>query len=149
MTEKKGWSRRFHGIGLKLDPQVVRVANDFVLDVYLQEQPENCMRLAKYICRTYRKQYGEELKISVRSLAIEIYGHYKMQKAAIAVRRTVGESRLTGWLIGHTAVIDCGSAEKDSNRIVWDVMDQISDAERKTAAVKQKIQEQIWKIQKN
>lgn len=136
MTEKREWNRQFNGIGLKLEPQVVRVANDFVLDVYLQADPKNCMRLAKYICCTYKQKYMEELRISERSLAIEIYGHYKMQKAAEKLQNATGPKKLTDWLIGHTTVIDCGSAEKDNNRIIWDTLCKMNDLERKSGLVR-------------
>ncbi|MCQ2509071.1 MAG: hypothetical protein MJ116_01210 [Lachnospiraceae bacterium] len=132
MTEKREWNRRFNGIGLKLEPQVVRVANDFVLDVYLQMDTRNSMRLAKYIRREYEKQFQEELNISAQSLAIEIYGHYKMQKAAQKAEEMLGRTRMTRWLIGHTDVIDCGSKEKDNNRVVWDSMQRIAMLEKKT-----------------
>lgn len=136
MTEKREWNRRFNGVGLILEPQVVRISNDFVLDVYLQTDPKNSMRLAKYICSAYRQKYMEELKISERSLAIEIYGHYKMQKTAEKVQGVIGRKKLTDWLIGHTTVIDCGSAEKDNNRIIWDTLCKMNDLEQKSGLVR-------------
>lgn len=131
MTKNTEWNRRFNGIGLKLDPQVVRVANDFVLDVYLNMDPKNCMKLAKYICGAYRDRYLEELKISPQSLAIEIYGHYKMQKLAMKAEEITGKNKACEWLLKHTDVIDCGSAEKDSNRLIWDSMYNIKKIENR------------------
>ncbi len=132
MTKKKEWNRRFNGIGLKLEPQVVRIANDFVLDVYLQTDKRNCMRLAKYIGIAYREQFGEELQISARSLAIEIHSHYRVQKTAMKVTEHVGKTKMSDWLIHHTLVIDCGSLEKDSNRIIWDTLEKMWVLEQKT-----------------
>lgn len=125
MNKTSEWNRSFHGVGIKLDPQVAHVANDFVLDVYLQTDPKNCMRLAKHIRRAYRIRYQEELKISAGSLAIEIYGHYKVQKTAVKAEGLAGKNKVTGWLLGHTDVIDCGSREKDNNRIVWDSLEML------------------------
>lgn len=136
MTKNTEWSRSYNGIGIRLDPQVVRVANDFVLDVFLQTEPENCMRLAGHICRIYRQKYGEDLQISRRSLAIEIYGHYKMQKIALKTEEFTGKNKATSWLLDRTGTIDCGCAEKDSNRIVWDSLCKAAELEKRTGLVK-------------
>ncbi|MDO4490869.1 MAG: hypothetical protein Q4B85_07385 [Lachnospiraceae bacterium] len=122
MTKKEEWNRSYHGVGIKLEPQVVRIANDFVLDVHLQENSKNCMRLAREIRNAYELEYQEQLRISERSLAIEIYAHYKIQKLSEKVERYLGRTRLTRWLIGHTEVIDCGCREKDNNRFIWDTL---------------------------
>lgn len=125
MRGKPEWNRQFHGVGIRLAPQVVRVANDFVLDVYLQSDPKSCMRLAKYIRKMYARIYKEELQITAKSLAIEIYGHYKMQKLAMKADALIGKTKPTKWLINHTEVIDCGCKEKDNNRFIWDFMSKI------------------------
>lgn len=129
MNKTGEWMRSFNGVGLKLEPQVVRVSNDFVLDVYLQRDPKNCMRLAKYIKSAYARKFNEPLQISAKSLAIEIYGHYKMQKVAEKTERLVGKKKFTSWLINHTTVIDCGSLAKDNNRVIWDGMERVASAE--------------------
>lgn len=131
MTKTTEWNRRFNGVGIKLEPQVVRVANDFVLDVYLNMDPKNCIKLAMHICRAYRNAYLEELKISPQSLAVEIYGHYKMQKAAMKAEELVGKNKACRWLLNHTGVIDCGAAEKDSNRWIWDGMYKMTKIENR------------------
>ncbi|MCQ2501582.1 MAG: hypothetical protein MJ117_09595 [Lachnospiraceae bacterium] len=136
MTNKTEWSRSFNGIGVKLDPQVVRVTNDFVLDVYLQTRPENCMYLAKVLREKYKEKYGEELQISARSLAIEIYGHYKIQKLALKAEELAGKNKACSWLLRRTAVIDCGAASEDNNRKIWDSMCKMTELEKRTGLVK-------------
>ena len=78
--------------------------------------------ISAYARAQYQKLYGEELLISEKSLACEIYWHYYVSAKAAGFERRFGKKRVTSWLIFHMDVIDCGEKREDSNRFVWDLL---------------------------
>ena len=60
----KKWNTKYHGIGFKFEPQIVRIRNDEILRFYLTHQKAACQRLARVVRKAYRLKYGTELKIS-------------------------------------------------------------------------------------
>lgn len=113
----------FQKIDVRMKTHIVRVVNDEVLMQALDEGKHRAARLlAQKIREDYQQQFGEELQISTRSLACEIYWHYYVLKKALAIEQRFGKKRFTSWLIRHIDVSDCGEKKEDSNRWVWDLL---------------------------
>ena len=81
----KKWNTKYHGIGFKFEPQIVRIRNDEILRFYLTHQKAACQRLARVVRKAYRLKYGTELKISEKSLATEIWFHYRIKRISLMV----------------------------------------------------------------
>ena len=115
------WDRRYYGIGLTFEPKIIRVANDNALRYYLNRYGRRgAARLAAFARKMYQLKYGRHIKITARSLAAEIYDHFKLMEMANAAEKAVGQTRPTQWMIRHMDVIDCGERTVDNNRFVWD-----------------------------
>lgn len=124
-------NRQFDKITVKYTPKMVQITCDSNLKSYLKEKGNGAVKLAAHILDQYEKAQGAPLKISIDSLAIEILGHTYTDtfSAALAVfdkqlpsslRRPL--DRLADQIQHHTEIIDCGEAEVDSNRWVWDTL---------------------------
>ena len=103
-------------IRIRYGNRCVHIPNDAALYHYLQQKPNGEYHLADHILRTYRNQYGKELRISRQSLATEIRWHVRvyrwMQKTGFPGRR----------LDRRMKVIDCGERKIDNNRFIWDLL---------------------------
>lgn len=122
----KQWNKDYRGIGILLEPQVVRVRNDMALRAQLYRGKQTAAyKLALHILRTHRRAFPQRIRISVRSLACEIYGHYLIKEYAERLELRFGEHKLTTWLKLHMQVIDCGDMKSDNNRFVWDLFSYV------------------------
>lgn len=117
------WNRKFHNIALVCEPQIIRVKNDAVLmNALAKHGRKRSRQIAAYAHAYYNGKYGRQLRISERSLACEIFGHYFIMKTAMLMRSRHIALRFATWLIRHMDVIDCGERGTDSNRFVWDIL---------------------------
>ncbi|MBR5931916.1 MAG: hypothetical protein IKZ95_07840 [Lachnospiraceae bacterium] len=115
--------RSFPDIEIRLNPHLVRVVNDDALIGTLREgKHKAAFLLAHKILKDYQEEYGEELKITEKSLACEIYWHYYFLDKATAFERRFGKKKFTSWLIRHIDTSDCGERKVDNNRFVWDLL---------------------------
>ena len=113
----------FRNIDVRMKTHIVRVVNDEALMQTLNEGKHRAAKsLAQKILNDYQQQFGEELQISMRSLACEIYWHYYVLKKAVAIEQRFGKKKFTSWLIRHIDVSDCGEKKEDTNRWVWDLL---------------------------
>jgi len=120
---KQSEMQDFQGIDVRMQKHIVRVVNDDALMQALREGKHRAaLKLAQKIREDYQQQFGEELQISMRSLACEIYWHYYVLKKAIAIEQRFGKKKFTSWLIRHIDVSDCGEKKEDTNRWVWDLL---------------------------
>ena len=117
------WDRRYHDVGVAMQPRIVRVDNDKALNRYLSGgKRKAALALADRILELYESQYGEKLKITRKSLACEIYDHYRILKLTEALSKLFGENfRPLRWLKHHMDVVDCGERKEDNNRFLWDI----------------------------
>lgn len=120
---------QYHQVRLLFAPMAVHVDNDQALKEYMGFHMERAMTLAKCIKSTYKKRYGKTLRISTWSLAIELLGHFSIQEGCLLFRKVFGflpeklpVFRFIDWLLRHMDIIDCGEAECDNNRFLWDVL---------------------------
>ena len=115
--------KAFPEIEVRFESHLARVVNDDALIQVLQDGKRRAsFLLARQILEEYREQFGEELKITEKSLACEIYWHYYCLKIALAIEARFGKKRFTTWLIRHIDVSDCGERAVDTNRIFWDLL---------------------------
>ena len=116
-------NKEYQGIGIRLGERVVHIQNDNALDLLLSSgKKKQAAKLAKYLKEQYRENYGKELRISNRSLACEIYWHWKIKTKSAAAEEKRGKKKLTSWLLMHMEDIDCGDIKSDNNRLLWDLL---------------------------
>lgn len=125
------YEETYQGIAIRLEPSVARVRHDARLEAYLQAPGNGSLALADFILARYRALFEKPLAISRDSLAIEILGHVYADRLA-AMAETLREriapesrgplSRLLERVRESAGVIDCGEAEVDTNRVVWDML---------------------------
>ena len=134
--------KKYHGVGIVFDEQVVRVKNDLALKYYLREDAGKgffrgmrneyrpARRVARFLMDAYRREYGEKLDVTLGSLETEIVWHYRVIEVCRRLRGTLPYRmlppfrRFIEWLWDHMDVIDCGKKEIDGNRFVWDILDR-------------------------
>ena len=128
----RDWNTKYHGIGMKFEPGIVRVRNDEILRFFLTHQKAACQRLAAVLLKAYRLKYGVDLKISEESLSTEIWCHYRIKRISLMLEgsrwplfhRPAFRSCLDRVLV-HMAVIDCGERKCDNNRWLWDLLARV------------------------
>jgi len=121
MAEK--WNREHHHIGIKYEGRIVRISNDEALLSYFHRYGRKGARpLAAYILKRSETIFGNELPITEKSLAAEIYYHYRILRTFLNIEKLTGQLRFTRWMIRHIDVIDCGGRDEDNNRFLWDML---------------------------
>lgn len=119
------WNIKFHGIGIVCEDKCVRVRNDQTLVDFLNDpKTKGSLLIAEYARDLYEEQFGKPLGITQDSLAIEILGHVFVDKLAAALEQLkirVADSFLDMIRL-RMEVIDCGEADIDNNRRVWDAL---------------------------
>lgn len=127
MTNKN--NLQFDNITIKYSPKLVQITCDDILKSYLKEKGNGAVKLAAFILEKYTESQGTPLKISLDSLAIEILGHTYVDSFSAAIsdlnhhlpsvlRRPL--EKLIDQIRHHTGLIDCGEADIDNNRWIWD-----------------------------
>lgn len=118
------WKKTRDGIGVVYENKVVRINNDDVLHQKLKKGGHKASHyVAMEIRQRYEEQFGKPIDITTRSLGVEIFWHYKIERFCLMVERILKRrTRLTKWLILHMDVIDCGEKSEDNNRFVWDFL---------------------------
>lgn len=128
------WNREYQGIGIRLGERVVHIQNDDALDLFLSSgKKPRAFQLAEYLKEKYRKEYGKELKITDRSLACEIYWHWKIKIRSLKAEQKHGKRKLTSWLLWHMEDIDCGDRKADNNRFLWNLLSLVFFAGKQPA----------------
>jgi len=116
------WNREYRDVGVIYEDRVVRIANDASLAALFKEKGRRgALALSGHILCRYASLSGRELQITDRSLAAEIYDHYKLQVWTLRFEKLMGRCRPTRWMMRHMEVIDCGEKEVDNNRFLWDL----------------------------
>lgn len=117
------WNRVYHDVGFVTEPGIVRVSCDQMLRKYLSEgKRKAALDLAEHAINAHEKEQGRPLDISRKSLACEIYDHYRLMRMTEALSKVFGENfRPLKWMKRHMIVIDCGEKKLDNNRFLWDM----------------------------
>lgn len=117
------WNQEFHNISVKCLDQLVQIKNDEALRSFLEEpDTTGALLISDYVHELYERECGCPLAITRDSLAIEILGHVYLEFLADALKLLQWKEiqKLVDEVKKRTDIIDCGEAEIDSNRIVWD-----------------------------
>ena len=116
------WDRAFRGVGVTYEKRVVRVANDKALmALFRSSGRKGALALSEYITCEHAKRFDEDLRITKKSLAAEIYGHYVLMRISLRAKKRFGNIKPVRWMIRHMDVVDCGDRGVDNNRFVWDI----------------------------
>lgn len=121
------WNREFHNISVRCRNKVVQIKLDSVLIDFLRDPTtKGSLLLSDYAHQLYEREIGRPLEISRDSLAIEILGHVYISAFADLAKsiRSAELQAAVQKLKKHTAVIDCGEIDVDTNRHVWDALDK-------------------------
>lgn len=78
----------------------------------LESSPNNAIAISLHEKQFYKGVFGEDIDISDMSLAVELLGHAYPDK----ISRKFGIKAVSK----RTAIIDSGTKQVDSNRVVWD-----------------------------
>ena len=115
-------------ITFTMEPGVVHIDNDSAL----KNSSLNSWDIASEIKAKYKSVYGVKLDITTNSMAIEIEGHVFPDKMARYVKSLPGVPDFVvdfcTDVLERTEVIDIGESNKDSNRWVWDLLDDLMTA---------------------
>ena len=114
--------RVYKNVSYRLEPGIVRVDNNIVLDRMIRKNFRACRHLSEDIRQEYLKIYEKELKITEKSLAVEIYLHYKCHIWFTRLQKRFKKSRILKRLLRSTVVIDSGEKDVDNNRFIWDLL---------------------------
>lgn len=121
------WNTDLKGVSILCTDKLVQIKNDKALLDFLKDpKTKGSLLIAKYARDLYIKELGKTLNITPDSLAIEILGHVYMEKFAdLAQKFKIKE--LEAFLESvkeRTEIIDCGEADIDSNRKIWDDLEK-------------------------
>lgn len=104
--------------------KVIRINNDDDLSRTIDALGYD--KIAEKLINFYNSNYRDSIKISQKSLAIEIQGHFipdtiinKLLEFQLPKPIEDFEKKIKS----HTEVIDCGESDVDSNRWIWDLFD--------------------------
>lgn len=81
--------------------------------------------LASFIKSDYFKFFDKELKITEKSIIVEIWGHVFVSHIAKRFKTIIPiypAKRFADFIIKRCNKIDCGERSIDSNRFVWDLL---------------------------
>ena len=127
MTSKENAS--FKNLTITYKPRLVQITCNQNLKSYLNAKGNGSLKLADHILEEYQTQQHTVLKIDRDSLAIEILAHTYADSFSQAVTSMdkllplplrQAMDQLMDYIHRHTEIIDCGEAEADSNRWIWD-----------------------------
>lgn len=121
----------FQNITVKYSDKLVQITCDKFLKDYLEEKGNGALKLSSHILDTYRRYIGKPLKISLDSLAIEILAHTYVDSFSEVIS-SLGDlmpetleraiEKLTHSIRLRTEIIDCGEADIDNNRWIWNAL---------------------------
>ncbi|WP_051293409.1 hypothetical protein [Olivibacter sitiensis] len=104
----------------------VHICNDMAFWQCVHQEPiKRVWALAALIKEDYIRHKGQALRISDRSLVVEIWGHLYYEYYVLRLKRRLNArwfDRLSVKLLKPADIIDCGEKGKDSNRWIWDLL---------------------------
>lgn len=106
-----------------IQPHITRITNDDELTALLAHDTEAATgELITAIKARYLEEFGKELKVSDKSMAVEIWAHVYVEKFAKAIASLQFTRKLANVIIRRCEIIDIGEWGHDENRIVWDAL---------------------------
>ena len=106
-----------------IQPHIIRITNDDELTALLAHDKEAATKeLITAIKVRYQKEFGSRLKVSDKSMAVEIWAHVYVEKFAKAIVSLKVIRKLANAIIRHCEIIDIGEWGHDQNRFVWNAL---------------------------
>lgn len=125
------FTETYRNVTVRLRHQAVHIYNDEHLIRFLQLPGNGSLELSDYLLKRYEQLFFKPLKITRHSLAIEILAHMFADKFAAEVQGFLRHiapdaqgplTALVRKVQEATDSIDCGEADIDTNRIIWNVL---------------------------
>lgn len=111
---------------VNFEPQLIRINTAAELNKYLTEDIDlRTTVLANIIKNDYLLFFDKPLRISSKSIVIEIWGHAFAGYVARLIERKLPINlvrKLAKFVLNRSDRIDCGERTVDTNRIVWDLL---------------------------
>jgi hypothetical protein len=102
---------------------IIRITNDDELIALLAHDTEAATgELITTIKVRYQEEFGKELKVSDKSMAVEIWAHVYVEKFAKAIASLRITRNLADAIIRRCEIIDIGEWGHDQNRFVWNAL---------------------------
>jgi hypothetical protein len=102
---------------------IIRITNDDELIALLAHDTEAATgELITAIKVRYQEEFGKELKVSDKSMAVEIWAHVYVEKFAKAIASLRITRKLADAIIRRCEIIDIGEWGHDQNRFVWNAL---------------------------
>jgi hypothetical protein len=102
---------------------IIRITNDDELIALLAHDTEAATgELITTIKVRYQEEFGKKLKVSDKSMAVEIWAHVYVEKFAKAIASLRITRKLADAIIRRCEIIDIGEWGHDQNRFVWNAL---------------------------
>jgi len=102
---------------------ITRITNDDELTALLAHDKEAATKeLITAIKVRYQEEFGTRLKVSDKSMAVEIWAHVYVEKFAKAITSLKVIRKLANAIIRRCEIIDIGEWGHDQNRFVWNAL---------------------------
>jgi hypothetical protein len=106
-----------------IQQHITRITNDKELTALLAHDTEAATgELITAIKARYQEEFGKELKVSDKSMAVEIWAHVYVEKFAKAIASLKVIRKLADAIIRRCEIIDIGEWGHDQNRFVWNAL---------------------------
>lgn len=103
---------------------IISIDNNQSFQKLMNDIPKSgILELTTQAKRHYFEIYAEAIRITDRSLALEIWGHYFFEKYFSTFKvlfKKLGLKSIKNRLVQATDAFDCGEKAYDSNRLIWD-----------------------------
>ena len=113
-------------IKVNIEEGIIHLKSDKYLWIYLDiEVVKQTEKLINVIKTDYKIQFNRSLKISNKSLIIEVWAHVYCDYYGLLMHRNIKikwVQKIVKKGIERAAIIDCGERKIDSNRWVWDFL---------------------------
>jgi len=122
----------YEGVQLNLDKHWARIKNDKNLSNYLSKWGHGTGPMVEEILSRYKLHFGQKLNVGEDSMVVEILAHYHCDSILALGEMVFSQAGIPGSIItvlfsearkiaaSHLNWIDCGEADVDTNRDVWD-----------------------------
>jgi hypothetical protein len=123
---KKTYQLQAYSIDVSFEPKLISIETPHQLKQLLAiDTNMRSAELAQLIKNDYLNFFSVPLRISNRSMVIEIWAHLFASYIANAILnnfRLRPMRRFATFMLSRSDKIDCGEKHIDSNRIVWDLL---------------------------
>ena len=111
---------------MSFDTKLIRITNNEAFKNMLSDKLiQHTEKMTQVIRQKYKEEYGAELRISARSLTVEIWGHVYGEYFFYYIHQKLHRNltrKLYQFVRKRCEIIDSGEKSIDNNRLLWDAM---------------------------